>query len=286
MAAARNYSGASVIQVHYDSGRKNVRMGNGPGAISRVLADSSAIAFETITVEERPFELGTATRIWPAVSSAVKAAAAQNRFPVLLAGGCFNSLAALSAIGSDSVGLIWFDAHGDFNTPETTPSGYFDGMTLAAITGRCWRNLTASVPGFRAMPEENVLLIGARDIDPEEQAALEASHIGWLRPGALRENGVGQSLKALVARLPETVYIHLDLDVLDVSQAHVNEYSCPGGLMLSEVLEIIDLIGHNRAIVGAAITAYDPSVDHDSRALNAGVAAAKELLAAACIDIS
>ena len=70
------------------------------------------------------------------------------------------------------------------------------------------------------------------------------------------------------------------------SAAVVNEYSSPGGLTLRELLQIIRLIGHQRAIVGAAITAYDPAVDRDGKAAQAGIAVAKELLAAACIDLN
>jgi arginase family enzyme len=78
--------------------------------------------------------------------------------------------------------------------------------------------------------------------------------------------------------------LHIDLDVLDREAARVNEYSSTGGLTVTEVLEAIRFIRHHRAIVGAAITAYDPSVDQHSKALDAAVAVVKELTAT-CIDI-
>jgi arginase len=261
-------------------------MGNGPARLAEKLANLNTLSTDTISVEERPFELGTTFAILRAISAKVKGSVERRRLPVVLAGGCLSTLGALSGIGSESTAAIWFDAHADFNTPETTPSGFIDGMALAANIGLCWRTLSASVPGFRTLPEKNVVLVGARDIDPEEQAQLEASAIRWLKPAGIRQNGVENSLLPLLASLPERVYIHLDLDVLDVAEAHVNEYSCPGGLRLSEVLEIIDLIGRDRTIVGAAVTSYDPSVDHDAKALNAGVAAVKQLLCATCIDVS
>ena len=152
-------------------------MGNGPSHIAHQLANHKGVFRETISVEERPFELGTTFSILHAVSDAVRASIANRRFPILLAGGCLSSLASLSAIGTQGTGLIWFDAHGDFNTPETTPSGFIDGMAIAAITGRCWRTLTASVPGFVALPESNVALIGARDFDAEEFSALKDSGV-------------------------------------------------------------------------------------------------------------
>ena len=261
-------------------------MGNGPARIADQLASRKAVYFETISVEERPFELGTTFGILRAVSHRVKGSIANQRFPILLAGGCLSSLASLSAIGTNGTALIWFDAHADLNTPETTPSGFIDGMALSAITGRCWRTLTASIPGFVALPESNIALLGARDIDAEELTALENSKITWLTSQSLRQNGVENSLTKVLSRLPERTYLHLDLDVLDRSEGRVNEYSCDGGLTTAELLEIIRFIGHNRAIAGASITAYDPAVDHDSRALAAAIAVADELLAVPCIDVS
>lgn len=260
-------------------------MGNGPARIAEHLLNFE-LSRQMISVEERPFELGTTFQILRATSGEVKRAISENRFPLLLAGGCINSLGSLSAIGAGSIGLIWFDAHADFNTPETTPSGFIDGMALAAITGRCWRTLTASVPGFRPLAEKNVVLIGARDIDPDERASLLQSEISCLTAESIRKNGIEAALRNVLEQLPACVYLHLDLDVLDRSEACVNEYSSSGGLTVAEILESIHVIGHNRAIVAAAITAYDPSVDHDSKALRAGVAAVKALLSANCIDVS
>jgi arginase len=286
LPGARNFSGARILQIPYDSGRKHFRMGNGPAHIAKQLGNSNALSTETITVEERPFELGTTFRILQAVADEVKRSLSLDRLPILLAGGCLNSLGCLSAIGPDSTALLWFDAHADFNTPETTPSGFIDGMALAAIAGRCWRSLTATVPGFRPVPEKNVLLIGARDLDFEERGALVKSQITWLTAEAIRSDGVEETLGRALPRLPERVYFHIDLDVLDRAEAWVNEYSSSGGLTVSELLDIIRFVGHNRDIVGASMTAYDPSVDHDSRAVSAAVAAIQELLSAACIDVS
>ena len=261
-------------------------MGNGPALIAHQLTKLKGVSRDTISVEERPFELGTTFTVLRAISEKVKGAIESHHLPILLAGGCLSSLGSLAAVGTESTALIWFDAHGDFNTPETTPSGFIDGMAIAAITGRCWRTLTASVPGFVALPEKNVVLIGARDLDSEERTALENSKIKRLTPQSLRQHGIENALREVLASRPERAYVHLDLDVLDRSEARVNEYSCSGGLTVAELLEIIHFIGHNRAIVGASITAYDPSVDDDSKALDAAVAAVKAVLAGACIDVS
>ncbi len=261
-------------------------MGNGPAQIANQLTHHKGVSRDSISVEEQPFELGTTFSILRAVSDRVRASIANRRLPIVLAGGCLNSLGFFSAVGTESTTLIWFDAHGDFNTPETTPSGFIDGMAIAAITGRCWRTLTASVPGFVALPEKNVVLIGARDFDTEERTALEDSKITLLSSQSLREHGIENTLRGVFTNLPERAYVHLDLDVLDRSEARVNQYSSHGGLTVAELLESIRFVGHKRAIVGASITSYDPSVDNDSKALDAAVAAIKAVLAGASIDVS
>jgi arginase len=74
------------------------------------------------------------------LASIVRRAIEANQLPVVLAGGCAVSKGILSGFDHGQCGVVWFDAHGDFNTPETTTSGYFDGMSLAVITGRCYQS--------------------------------------------------------------------------------------------------------------------------------------------------
>jgi arginase len=170
------------------------------------------------------------------------------------------------------------DSHGDFNTPETTLSGFLDGMALAAATGRCWQNLTSSVAGFRPVCEENVILIGARDLDPEERKLLEGSAISWIQTATVRERGAKNALAhALEGLKADQIYLHIDLDVLDRSAANVNRFSSAGGLTVTELLQTVRVVAAARAVVAAAITAYDPSYDNDGKALRAGMELIKEL---------
>ena len=95
-------------------------------------------------------------------------------------------------------GVVWFDAHADFNEPSTAISGYFDGMGLAVLTGSAWEALHATVPGVRALPESAVVLAGARDFDPPEEQRLAASEITWL---AARHVAAADALGQAVASL-------------------------------------------------------------------------------------
>jgi arginase len=254
-------------------------MGMGPAhLINHATGLLGQAAVSQIEVEELPFEVGTTFRVLRSLSEKVQTAAQSNCFPLVLAGGCISCVGTLAGVGARPVGVVWMDAHGDFNTPETTLSGFLDGMALAAATGRCWQNLTLSVPGFRPVSEKNVVLIGARDLDPEERRLLERSAVSWIQTDTMRERGteaaLGQALEGLEA---DQVYLHIDLDVLDRSEANVNQFSSAGGLTLAELQQIVRLVAAARSVVAAAITAYDPSYDKDGRALRAGMQLIKEL---------
>lgn len=268
-----------LIQVPYDSGHKGIRMGTGPAhLVKHGLGSLREVRVDQIEVEELPFELGTTLRVLRSLSETVTSAVQSNRFPLVLAGNCISCVGTLAGLGTDSAAVVWLDAHGDFNTPETTVSGFLDGMALATATGRCWKNLTSSIRGFRPVCEKNVVLIGARDLDPEERQLLERSDVTWIDTATIRRRGAEVALcHALENLKPEQIYLHIDLDVLDLTEARVNQFSSAGGLTLAELLQTVRVVAGARPVAAAAITAYDPSYDNDGKAFQAGAALIKEL---------
>jgi len=266
-----------IIQVPYDSGHKNLRMGNGPAHIvNRGLKKRSAseIHIDEVTVEDHfPLEVGTAFQLARVLAARVREAVDQSHFPLVLAGNCMSSLGALTGLG-EPVGVVWLDAHGDLNTPESTLSGFLDGMALATITGRCWSNLVSTFSGFEPVTDRQVILLGTRDFDPAEQMLLDGSAISLIKTPSLRQAGVEATLgPALekICRVTPKIYLHIDLDVLDVSAARVNHFSSAGGLTIAELLQVVRLVGSRSSLAAAAITAYDPAYDEDDKALNAAV---------------
>ncbi|MES1244128.1 MAG: arginase family protein [Acidobacteriota bacterium] len=265
----------TLIQVPYDSGHCGVRMGRGPlHLIEQGLLDELERAghpAELAPVELDGFltEVTSAPRLHRAVGERVAAARAEGRLPVVLSGNCNTAaIGALSAIGPAAV--VWMDAHGDLNTPETSPSGFFDGMALALATGRSWRNLSAKVPGFQALDEHNLIHLGARDWDLGELNVVTTSALTRLDVETVRRQGVrtalGGALDA-VARRVDQVYLHYDLDVLDPAELTANEYSCPGGLTVEEALEVARTAGSHLRIAAVGVTAYDPSRDPEERGI-------------------
>jgi arginase len=214
-----------------------------------------------------PTEIATAFELARILSGSVRRALEQNRLPVVLAGNCMTALGTIAGIRSAEPGIIWFDAHGDFNTPETTVGGFLDGMALTAATGRCWAQLASSIPGFQPINDRNVLMLGARDLDPLERVALNSADITWLSPEQLRQS-LDAELDALRARV-RTVYVHLDLDVLDPSVGKVNSYAAPGGLTLEELRSALGGIARRFRVGAVALTAYDPAYDDDGHVAQA-----------------
>lgn len=268
-----------IIQVPYDSGQKDARMGNGPAQLVRHgLTSLPEVRVSRVEVEQQPFELGTTFRVLSALAEEVRAAAQSQRFPLVLAGNCISSIGTLAGSSAQAPGVVWLDAHGDFNTPETTVSGYIDGMSLATATGRCWQNLTGSIRGFHPILEKNVVLIGARDLDQDERNSLDRSAVASINTASLRSSVCDAITPAIDAFTAESVYLHIDLDVLDLSEARVNQYSCAGGLTLAELLETVSAVAATRPIAAAALTAYDPSGDNDGNALRAATALIEKLV--------
>jgi arginase len=276
-----------LISVPYDSGRRGERLGAGPSrlldaGLERRLA---AAGHQTeVQVAELPAdgwraEIGTAFALAGVVSALVRQAVADGAFALVLSGNCGPAaLGAVSGLGGAAT-VVWFDAHGDFNTPETTVGGFLDGMQLATLTGRCWSGLSAGIPGFRALPDSAVALVGARDLDPLEAEALTGSDIERIEVRSLRER-----LPAVLSRLRDRrspAYLHLDLDVLDPSEGRVNPYIAPAGLSRVDLEWAIDAVGDALPLRAAALTSYEPAADADGRVCETALALAGALASAA-----
>jgi arginase len=175
----------------------------------------------------------------------------------------------VAGLGADSTGVAWFDAHGDFNTPETTNSGFLDGTAVAILTGRCWTQLAATVPGFTRIADERVCLIGTRDLDALERAMLEESSVSVVEPKHLRSS-LPRALKSIRDHV-KNIYVHLDLDVLDSGVAPANSYALAGGLTLEDLDHALGQIASKFTIAGITLSAYDPAVDTDESAARAAI---------------
>jgi arginase len=256
-----------IIAVPYDSGRRGERMGAGPlrllddGIADELRAIGCDVAVDVLELPAGfwPGEVTSAFHLANLVGQSVRQARRTKAFPLILSGNCGPAaFGAIAGLGSNAH-VFWFDAHGDFNTPETTASGFMDGTSLAALCGRCWTSASKTVEGFVPVGEESVLLIGARDLDAAEVELLQRSAVTRLNC-----NELAQHLPdALRNRSGRDTYLHIDLDVLDPSEGRVNQYSAAHGLTVLQMDSAISQIAGATNVGAAAITAYDPAADRE-----------------------
>lgn len=260
----------------YDSGHRGARMGAGPealraGALERLRARGRAVAVHEVTpASEWRAELRTAFELMRRIVEAAVDAHRAGAAPLLLAGNCGTTVgmvAALQAVSASArrVGLVWFDAHGDFNTPETDASGFLDGQGLAIAVGRCWPALAATVPGFAPLPEASVLHVGVRSLDDGESSASRASAVMWLEAEAAHDRAAVRAAVERLAAEVDVVHVHIDLDVHDPSIAPANGYAEPGGLSAVEVRDAVREVAARLPIASATLASYDPELDIDRR---------------------
>jgi arginase len=274
-----------IFVVPYDSGRLRWRCGAGPEAILNAgltthLQRQGHVLAEVQVLEDNPAypsaEVRTAFELARRLAVAVRAANAAGHFALVLSGNCNTAVGTLSGLTPARRATFWFDAHGDYNTPETTTTGFLDGMGLAMTTGLCWDRLLATVPGFRPVQAEATFLLGARDLDPPEVTLLrrsavtvvEASRIPVQLPDLLAQ-----------ARLADAIgYLHLDLDVLDPAVGHANYLPVPNGLSLLQLTSAISAIRSHVPLRAAALASYSPEDDADGAIARAAVAAVDAIL--------
>lgn len=277
-----------LILVPYDLGRPGTRSGGGPlrlleaGLVDALRADGQQVAVSMVKLSDPSGrEVGDSFRVNALLAEQVAGAVRAGEFPLVVAGNCNSCLGTLGGVGTFGLGVVWFDAHGDFNTPDTTPSGYFDGFPLNIAVGRSWSTPAATIPGFRPVEESNVTLVGVRDLDSGEAKLLCASQINVCEYDDLQSGGVSSLVPAfdeLAARV-RSVYVHVDLDVLDPAVAASNEHARPGGLTPDELDEALSLVGERLPVNAAALGSYNPDVDEDGSGLRAAEHVVRRLAA-------
>jgi arginase len=261
-----------VIAVPYELGRLRDGVGLGPerllehGAAEALAAAGARVDVDVIELE-RGFdnEIDASFELVRLVAERVRAALDAGAFPVVLSGSCFAAVGAVAGLGERRPGVVWFDAHADFNVPETSPSGYLDGMGVAVLTGSAWQALLASVPNARPIAESSVVLAGARDFDDAEVERLADCDLVQVPPDRL---AAGDELGAAVRSIepaPTGLYVHVDLDVIDLAEAPVNRYSAPGGISAARLEALVAGLLDGFEVGAVSLTAYEPRRDADDR---------------------
>ncbi len=188
------------------------------------------------------------------LQAAVRAILERGNTPLIAANTCSASLATLPVVARahPDITILWIDAHGDFNTPTTTESGYLGGMVLAAACG-CWDS------GFGdGVDPSKVVIAGARDIDPAEEALLRQAGVRVLSPAQTSPG----SILSVIGNGP--VWIHVDWDALE--PGHVPAaYAIAKGLLPETLRTIFERIPR-RQIIGIELAEFEASEDEAENA--------------------
>lgn len=183
------------------------------------------------------------------------------------------TVSAMHAHGGDDVGLLWVDAHGDFNTPDTTFSGNVHGMSLAALMGRGPSELTdIGRPGAKLKPSAAVLL-GVRDLDAGERLALRDSGVLVITMREIDERGMSAAAHQALSRLQrfKRLHISLDMDVLDPNEAPGVGTPVPGGITYREAHLLMEILADSGKVGSLDIVEVNTILDERNRTARLGV---------------
>jgi len=263
-------------------------MGRGPehmienGLPQALQAEGHEVSVETIEApSEFRAEVQTQFALYRSLGTKVEAAKQNSQFPLVLSGNCGATVGVIAGARTKRLGIIWFDAHGEFNTPETTSSGFLDGMGLAIATGRCWKRLALSLPGFSPIPGANILHIGGRDFDEGERELLQEAGAAVLDAASIEQKGMREALDSVMSEFLRNVdeaHVHIDLDALNPKETPANGWLTEGGLSVEDISEAIRSIKEHLNVTSATVASFDPDYDTQGKTLQASFILIKQIL--------
>jgi arginase len=258
-----------LIAVPWDVERSDTGAARAPGELAaRGFPDRLRAAgreVREITVEpdldgspkaERVAEIGQG------IARAVARARAEERFPLVLSGGCLAAVgvvAGLQRVGGDP-GVVWIDAHGDFNTPETSPSGYWDGMALAAVCGVSLTDLSDAV-GLKPLAVDRAIHLAGRAFDPLETANIRRHGLETVAADELAGPGARETIRHRTGA--GGWYLHVDLDGLDPQDVPAVGFPEPDGARLDDLLEALGGLPPPAAMTFSALS-FDRANDEEA----------------------
>ena len=215
------------------------------------------------------------------IARAVARAVGEERTPIVLGGdhsialGTLGGMASVHGVG----GAIWFDAHGDLNTPATTPSGNVHGMPLGAALGRDTEAFASDAWPLPALDPAHVVLVGVRSLDEAERAYVRESGIGIYTMSELDRRGIEPVVREALERVAGASFVHIsvDMDVVDPDVAPGVGTPVRGGLSYREAHLAMELVAESGLLSSLEVVEVNPILDRG----NETAALAVELVASA-----
>ncbi len=228
--------------------------------------DLPTVEFRPDPANPRAQNGGLVCRVARDVAAAVEVASGSGALPVVVGGDCTITIGVLAGllVQGSSLGLLYLDADLDLNTPDTTPSGVFDGMVTAHVLGRGYSELARIGPRYPLVEESHLAYFGydetAGSIDPPELSALEHSAALRYPLAAIREHPTASARVAL-AELESRVgriLVHFDVDVTDTPAVDMPH---PNGLPLESAASVLELLLASPKCAGLVVTEFNPRLD-------------------------
>ncbi len=215
------------------------------------------------------------SRLVPAIADACEAAYQAAReairagaLPILLGGDHSIAIGTVGGVTHDSpAGLLWVDAHGDYNTPRTSKSGNVHGMPLAVLLGRGSKGLVdLGRRGAKVKPKD-VVLLGVRQLDDKERGVLKQSGITVFTMRDIDERGINETALDALSRLShlERLHLSLDMDCLDPSVAPGVGTPVAGGLTYREAHLLMEIVADSGTLGSMDIVEINPIVDQQNQ---------------------
>ena len=270
----------AIVKMPYTGSRNVPEFSRGPdhvesdGLVAEV-RDTGATVLPVHTVALTPRQAGNEYGEWHRMGLAcghladhVAGHVRQGRLAVGLLGNCTGQLGMLSGLqrsrshddGRRRVGMVFIDAHPDFNTPETTLSGMLGGMPVAVAAGLCLTRLRCEAGLDPAIDTSNIVMAGLRDVDDEERELLEASKIEQLAVDDIRACSprVNEQMERLASQT-DAVYVHVDMDVLDPREVGGHPFAVPGGPGSDELAETLEVMFGFAPVAALGIASTPPT---------------------------
>lgn len=288
-----------IIGVPMDLGQDRRGVDMGPSAIryaglqerlrrlGHSVADNGNIAVpvpeESVETNESGLKhLPVVAEVNSIVSELVAKTRQADEFPIVLGGD--HSISAGSAAGarrSGHIGLLWVDAHGDYNTPETTPSGNLHGMPLGALLGNEPAAMVAYSDAPPIQPQE-VVLIGVRSLDSGERNALRENNVTVHTMREIDEGGIADVTSRVLANFTDAgvtgIHVSFDMDVLDPQVAPGVGTPVPGGLTYREAHLLMEMLADDGRATSLDLVEINPILDIRNRTAQMAVELAASML--------
>lgn len=289
----------SIIGVSIDLGAGTPGVSLGPSAIryagvtEKLMKIGYNVHDEGDIVADRPISpltdgvklkfLDEVTRVNTELCNKVSKVMEEGRFPLVLGGDHSIAIGTIAGVAKQkkNLGVIWFDAHGDINTEETSPTGNIHGMPVAASLGLGHERLTSIGGAFKKIKADNLVYIGCRDLDTGEREVLKELGITVFTMHEVDRYGmpyiIDQAIK-IAGEGTDGIHVSFDLDSLDPLEVQGTGTRVPGGLTYREGNFALEMIALSDKLVSAEFVEVNPLIDNNNKTAKIAVSLIGSLL--------